>query len=250
MNILLKFVYVFCIIMATAPVYFATIKTIENFLHVEHIDYCVISLKPPDRLQNISAQQTEIHKSTGLINLEIVDAVAGKELDLDSLQSEGIVKSGSEGNFSKSIKNEIGCYLSHLKIYNMIAGKNKPGYSVIFEDDISLLDGFVDKLETLIEKMKDTNFDFLFLSILNGRGGEQVYENVYNLPKGGEQYGTWGYMVKNESINKIIENLTPIEYLIDGAIFKKGKSGDLIVYVVEPEIVSPGNFGTTIRTVA
>ena len=53
---------------------------------------------------------------------------------------------------------------------------------------------------------------------------------------------------KNENIPKIMSVLMPITDLIDVAIFNKGKSRELDVYVLQPTIVSQGGFGTSIRT--
>jgi GR25 family glycosyltransferase involved in LPS biosynthesis len=178
-----------------------------------------------------------------------VDAVVGKDLDVDQMKKTGELRPRNPDSFSKSIKNELGCYLSHMKAYELISKKNKSGYSVIFEDDFNLEDGFVEKLEESVDILNTIDFDFCFLGMFNGGGGEHLKGDVYRIPnKNDNMWGTEAYLVKNENIPKIISSLTPITDLIDVSIFNKGKSRELSIYVLQPTIVSQGGFVTSIRT--
>ena len=224
-------------------------NTIESFKNVEDIDYYVITMRPEDRIKNINLQYSKMRENAANIDLEYVDAVVGKELDVDKMKETGELIPREVGSFSKSINNELGCYLSHMKAYEMIASKGKPGYSVIFEDDFNLKDGFMEKLEESVEILNTVDFDFCFLGIFNGGGGEHLRGDVYRIPnKDDNMWGTEAYLVKNENIPKIVNALKPIKDLIDVAIFNKGKTQELNVYVLQPTIVSQGGFGTSIRT--
>lgn len=224
-------------------------NTIELFENVENIDYYVITMRPEDRLQNIDLQYSKMRENTANIKLEYVDAVVGKNLDTDKMKKTGKLVPRHKSAFSSSINNELGCYLSHIKAYEMILAKGVSGFSVIFEDDFNLDDGFVEKLEESVEILKSVDFDYCFLGMFNGGGGEKLDGNIYRIPNKNENmWGTEAYLVKNESIPKIMNALTPITDLIDVSIFNKGKSGDLNVYVLQPTIVSQGGFGTSIRT--
>lgn len=233
------------VLFAVFAMYYNAIELFEN---VENIDYYVITMRPEDRLQNIDLQYSKMRENTANIKLEYVDAVVGKDLDADEMKKTGKLVHRHESSFSSSINNELGCYLSHMKVYEMILAKGVSGFSVIFEDDFNLNDGFVEKLEESVEILKSADFDYCFLGMLNGEGGEKLDGNIYRIPKNENMWGTEAYLVKNESIPKIMKALTPITDLIDVSIFNKGKSGDLNVYVLQPTIVSQGGFGTSIRT--
>jgi GR25 family glycosyltransferase involved in LPS biosynthesis len=224
----------------------------EAFDYVENIDYYIITMGNEDRVENINKQQQKINKYTDKINIQFVDAVVGKTLDLNELKQTGKLAPNCDNNFSFGMKNEIGCYLSHMKIYDIINQKNinknnTDGYSVIFEDDVELKEDFIELLDKSIIQLNNIEFDYLFLGMLNGIG-EKLVDNIYHLGKEGEMYQTHAYLVKNSSIQKIIDNLMPIEYLIDVAIFNKGKSEDFKIYRLDPTIADQGGFGTLIRT--
>lgn len=221
---------------------------IENFDHVESIDYYVITMRPKDRLKNINLQHSKMRKNTANIKFQYVDAVVGKDMDVDKMKKSSKLIPREVWSFSANIKNELGCYLSHMKVYEMIAAKRKPGFSVIFEDDFNLEDGFLEKLEESTEILNATDFDFCFLGMLNGDGGEHLKGDVYRIPNEGDMWETHAYLVKNENVPKIMKALTPITDLIDVAIFNKGKSRELNVYTLQPTIVSQGDFATSIRT--
>jgi hypothetical protein len=229
-------------------VFIMGLTVIEQFNHVEKIDYYVITMRPEERIKNIDLQHSKMRKNAANIKIEYVDAVVGKDMDVDQMKESGKLIPRNVRSFSASIKNELGCYLSHMKAYEMIAEKRKPGFSVIFEDDFNLEDGFLDKLEESTEILNATDFDFCFLGMLNGSGGEHLKGDVYRIPNEGDMWEAHAYLVKNENIPKIMKALTPITDLIDVAIFNKGKSRELNVYTLQPTIVSQGEFGTSIRT--
>ena len=223
---------------------------IENFDHVDKIDYYVITMRPEDRVKNIELQQSKINESVPNVKIEYVDAVVGKDINIDKLKENGMLVVSDENNFNKNVnnmKNELGCYLSHMKIYEMIASKGKSGFSVIFEDDFELDDGFIEKLEESADILKMADFDFCFLGMLGGEGGAHLKGDLYRIPDDGTMWGTHAYMIKNENVEKIMRVLTPIRGIIDVSIFDKGKSKELNVYTLQPTIAQQNGFGTSIR---
>ena len=65
-------------------------KNIENFRVKQNIDYYVITMFSPDRLANIETQIKKM-KDTGInLNMNYVDAVVGKNIDIDDLISNSI----------------------------------------------------------------------------------------------------------------------------------------------------------------
>jgi GR25 family glycosyltransferase involved in LPS biosynthesis len=90
-------------------------------------------MSQPDRLRNIEIQSEKL--GNNIIN---VDAVVGKTIDLDDLIKRGVLTSNVYDNkgdmftrvFEKR-KNEIGCYLSHLKTYDLIRDSNNKKKTII-----------------------------------------------------------------------------------------------------------------------
>ena len=205
------------------------------------IDYYVITMKNPDRMENIRKQQNKLGQK-----IKIVDAVVGKDLDLDTLDNFRPL----ENKFSdvhSVMKREVGCYLSHLKVYNMI--RDKPGYTVIFEDDFDIQPNFKQNFEKTLKELEGRDFDILMVGIYNGDGGDHVVGDVYEIPKDKtDVYGTHACVIKNKNIQKIKNNLETIEHLIDCSIYDKGRSGELIVYTRIPTLVDfVSDLGSTIK---
>jgi len=151
----------------------------------------------------------------------------------------------------KKRKNEVGCYLSHLKTYDLIRdlkndNKTNKKYSVVFEDDFELAPDFSEILERTLLKLEglDRDFDMLFLGI-SGNNGGKVIDNVYQTMPG--SFGAYGYVITNKNIERIIEKMKYIDNIVDVQMFDKGAKKELTTLRLSPVIVNPGSFATTIR---
>lgn len=240
---------------------------IDNFDIIQKIDYYVITMKEKSRMKNIKTQienqkqtmkkKDEETKQNDYFDFTIneVDAIIGKNLDLKELIAKNIVPKNVENIKETDLtrhsinnrKNEIGCYMSHLKTYDIIANSsNKSGYSVIFEDDFILSEDFVYKLENTLKTIIETNIDFDILVLgIAGGNGETVNADVsYINPN---SFGGYGYLINNKKIDKIINEMKYIETVVDVKIFKNGHEKKLIVMRMKDPIVLHGNYGSTIR---
>lgn len=240
---------------------------IDNFDIIQKIDYYVITMKEESRIKNIKTQienqkqtmkkKDEETKKNDYFDFTInnVDAVIGKNLNLKELIAKKIVSENVENinetdlthNNLNSRKNEIGCYMSHLKTYDAIANSsNKSGYSAIFEDDFILSEDFVYKLESTLKTIIETNIDFdiLVLGIAGGNGETVNADISYVNPN---SFGSYGYLINNKNIDKIINEMKYIDKTVDVKIFKNGHEKKLIVMRMKDPIVLHGNYGSTIR---
>ena len=141
-----------------------------------------------------------------------------------------------------------------LLLYNIIKEKNKPnGYSLIFEDDFSIIDeNFKETLNNSLEILKDIDFDLLYLQnnayLTKKNRGDNIKENVYYFDKTDSFYGTVAVLVKNKSIDKIIQNTTPINDPLDVQLVSLGIDDKLILLTLYPQIVDQGqDMPSTIR---
>ena len=87
-------------------------KLEEN--NFEEINFYTISLKKRERLENIEKQNKKLKTK-----IKIIDAINGINIEQNKLLEENILSKNFVDNNLKRNK-EIGCYLSHKKIYEII----------------------------------------------------------------------------------------------------------------------------------
>ena len=218
---------------------------LENFTDTDSdIDYYVIHLQnsPPERKENILNNQKILGKQ-----INIFDAVNGKELDLNNLQ---IFDKNINFNFNYESIGEVGCYLSHLMLYKKII-ESKKKYTVIFEDDFIIED---DDIHNKIHKMtNDVNdFDIIYLGNLNNNydSNNKISENIYKKEKNMPLWGTHALLINNKNINKLYNYIINIDKPIDVKLQDLIDETKINGYVHYPILVSQDNikFSSQIRT--
>jgi GR25 family glycosyltransferase involved in LPS biosynthesis len=139
-------------------------------------------------------------------NYSFFKAVDGKSIPL-TIE----IKNLFIGNDFGSRKGVIGCALSHYIIWSNLIMENNCDYYIVFEDDLSLTDNFIEnfnKCKNFVEVNKDS-VDLLFL-------GFHTYENIsYNLSYSNIEFndinrnlyvgGTFGYIISKNGAKKMIE---------------------------------------------
>lgn len=111
---------------------------------------------------------------------------------------------------------EVGCSLSHLNIYKK-ALVSENNVTLILEDDAEFVDNFEEKLENILDELKNTDWDVCYLGRkLMGKDGEEISKN---LKVAGYSYWTIGYLVNKKGAKKLIDgniekNLIPIDEYI------------------------------------
>jgi len=202
------------------------------------IDYYVINIPTHQkRCDNIT-------KMSDIIGTKINIFEAIKGIDIKNVldYDENIIFT-----FKCKYINAIGCYLSHLLLIKSLM-TSKYEYTVIFEDDFNIINtNFIEELNNIINNLKNTDFDIVFLGNLNDNHGSNYKDNIYNIDKNNIMWGTHAYLVNNKNINKIYTNLL----LLDDAIGSKYKQlyndNKLNNYVIYPIIVSIINDKSTIQ---
>lgn len=223
----------------------------ENFEVIQNIDFYVITLGNEKRLENIKKQTDKLNSNTDEYKIHItkIDAVNGAELDLNKLAEENKIDKRIENEninqFNPKLeirKKEVGCTMSHIKIYDIIKEKNQPDrYSVIFEDDFNVTDNFLKDLDKILVDLKNPNIDFdiLVLGML-GPKGDKVVDNVYKLDCENKLkcYHSHAYIISNKHIDKIINEMNFVNNIMDISIFERATNGKLNVYRVEPNLAT------------
>ena len=205
------------------------------------IEYYVISMNDAVRAQNIKDQQTKI-KST----IHIFDAIHGDTLDINNIRDQIVADSFKEESSKR--KREIGCFLSHYYLYKKIQEEGDlDGYTVIFEDDFEIsTDNFEYGVKQALDDMTNHDYDLLFINNVANNMGNPVSENVCEMNKAEEMYGTQSYIVKNRNINRILEQTYRIDTQIDHKLFNSYRNGKLKIYTFCPFLTKTRNFKSTI----
>jgi GR25 family glycosyltransferase involved in LPS biosynthesis len=162
------------------------------------------------RMENIKTQQRKINAT-----LNVFDAIIGEDIDMNDVPNQIIADDFKED--SKHRKRQIGCFLSHYYILKLIESNGNPdGYTVIFEDDFNIVvDGFEEKLKSTLESMSPHEFDMLYIETLSNNMGEPFVKNVCKIDMDADFYGTQAYIVKNASIDKLLDATWTIDMAID-----------------------------------
>jgi len=158
------------------------------------------------------------------IKYEIFEGIDGTDLDLNYLKDNEIKICN---NYYWTIKKrtmtygELGCTLSHLKIYEKHILSNERDFCLILEDDVIIPDNFLSKLENItFEITKIPNWDLIYLGRkkMNFGKDDEEYDNNLFI-KCGTSWWCCGYIINKKACNyilnsKIKENLITIdEYL-------------------------------------
>lgn len=174
-----------------------------------------------------------IDKQSKREKLDIIrfPAIFGKRLDESRLVREGTITPGHTLH-----KGELGCALSHIlllkKIYKTLRNDQ---YGVIFEDDVIIPKDFITKLYKIV-KNAPMGWEILYLGGCNIKGTIKppyFIKPTYN--HSGTNLCAHAYVVKRDSIPKILNYLTPLYRPIDSQLRNYFKY--MNVYFVNPNLV-------------
>jgi glycosyl transferase family 25 len=208
-------------------------ESFDNSLNKNNIDYYVISLKSEDRLQNINNQLSKYN-----IKLNLIEGVHWKTIDQDELLKKFVLGKNFYDKENNKRNKEIGCYKSHLKIYNKILNSDNP-YSIIFEDDLNVISNdMVNDINNILEKMKNVDVDIIFLGNTYPNAGKNYKDNIYKVDKTKMTVGCFGYLINNKNIKKILNFTKFIDEPIDLKLDSLIKTDNLKTYTINPYIIN------------
>lgn len=142
-----------------------------------------------------------------ITDFEFVSAVNGKELAVDQMIQDGLIKIGDR----RLRDGEYGCYLSHINVLQSILTSDCELHLVL-EDDIYFDKHFTTKFRRLLNQLQKLNWDIFYVGLNNhmpnGKDGEQIRPGIY-CPK----YSVWGthaYLIKKPTVEKLANCWFPI----------------------------------------
>ena len=112
----------------------------------------------------------------------------------------------------------VGCYLSHIKLWNhILTSENNGEYTLIMEDDSFFMPLGMTNIELALKTAKNMKWDILYIghNTLKGNKIHPLFLKPYIATDGekmlGYNSGLFGYIIKKSSINKMIDIVKTFE---------------------------------------
>ena len=202
-----------------------------------------------DRLEHFKQKYRQANIN---IPLHIHAATNGKLLNIEDLNISQLAKKeindaqtlGYRTRHYQLTKGAVGCYLSHVGLWNLVYNRGLE-YALVFEDDASIPPDFIENLNISIKNMNnaDRDWDILFLDALC-RDCIPYQDNIVKINK---FFLTHAYIIRRKAIKKMFDYkmLFPINQQIDSAL--GSHSNILNLYTVTNGFVKQGGFSTDIQ---
>lgn len=133
-------------------------------------------------------------------------AIDGRELNEEKLKEMkcDILKEWKDPYSGRNITlGEVGCALSHYKIYEYCV-KNNIENAVILEDDVLIPNDFGEKISTILEKLAHIDWEFCYLGRKSMDNKDVPYNEIF--VKSGYSYWTCSYIINLKGMKKIIKS--------------------------------------------
>ncbi len=216
--------------------------------------YWINSRNRMDRFRNMIQRFSEMR-----VAAERFDAIYGGALDHSKLifnRSEPVLLAdGKVGTQFRLLNNaEIGCFQSHVSVYNLIK-ENVFDKTLILEDDAQFVDGFQDKFEEEIKNVPE-DWDMIYFGQWNydhpAAGTERMCAtiNLIGQPKGNVYRAdrcwlTHAYAVRGKSIDFLIDNTKEMYASIDNVL--ADIQHNLKVYAIHPALINQDGTKSSLR---
>jgi GR25 family glycosyltransferase involved in LPS biosynthesis len=214
--------------------------------------YCVCLVNRPERIESLNKIKEVIP------DIEVIEALDGKFLtkeDIMRYKEEGFLLPKPNGKYTDDyIKGRplnvgnVGSFITHRNAMKAIS-KQKKKFGVVIEDDVVLLDGFLENLENIIEHVKDVEFDLIHLYVFESQRNifPKDKQNLVKTP-----IGLWGlqlYMMKNTHADKVYKSLFPMLGATDEQITRMGLNGYVLtgLELIKGEVIK--SYTTTTKTI-
>lgn len=251
--------YVLIIVLFITVSMFVLIKQMkkESFfperMNVEkQVSPYVINLKKnEDRMTNFrkSYNSTDLG---ALLPVQRFEAVNGNNIQLEKYTTSQVLlgiqlidATNQRTSNDQLTKGMIGCYLSHLGVYEH-AIKSSKKYALVFEDDATLSRDIYKSIKKIIYNDRNVpkNWDIILFGLIEN--DVRDYNSEYKIVK--DFYGTHGYLITRKAMKLLLSTL-PIERQIDAQLVKFVKDNKLKIYSVTPQKVNVANFGSDLQMV-
>lgn len=151
-----------------------------------------------------------------------VDAVMGKDVDIDELISSGRLKTFwcGEGALTPNI---LGVFQSHLNIWHKIVDEYRDinSYHLILEDDVRLTPYFLDhayssgQFSKILKFLHNSSVNALWWGRADKKVTGESYNKLLKVPERFLALGAHGYMITPGTASYLINEASEIQYPLD-----------------------------------
>lgn len=204
---------------------------------------CINLERSTDRRQSILAQAAQ----HGL-EIRIIPAVDGNQLTPQELAYYDAARRARVHN-TELLPTELGCTLSHHRALSHFL-QSACDYAVVLEDDAALQPNFVAGLRELTEKLRGWDIAKLYIpsdvrtTLLPAGDAGAAVRPIYARKLGGISVG---FLYTRRAAELIRQEMEGFYLQADSQIYQSVLNNGLRIIGVQPSMVKPGGFGSTIR---
>ena len=178
------------------------------------MNFFIINLPKDIERRDFLIDDMEKHK----LNFSIIEAVDGRLLTSEELAKNYNENKSIELFNRKMTLGEIGCALSHSKIYKKIVSERIP-CAVIMEDDACIAEKNIEKLLANLEKIYPAHIpvavQLSFVERYLSNKEDLTINEDYELHDAYRSISTSGYFITNAAAKILSENMYPIYVVAD-----------------------------------
>jgi glycosyl transferase, family 25 len=183
--------------------------------------------------------------AAGIRGCQRFPAVDAQNLDLEELYQRGILSdsalrsaNSTPTDYRDVTRGAVGCFLSHIALWQSLLILRRHNHQVIFEDDAAPTDvfrGLPQEERASVTYCAPIDWDIILLG-----GTPIVYQPTAHVDMLFRRvlyfYGVHAYIIKRSSIRKLLSSLTPIKTNFDHQLSDALMSspGELKMYAVYP----------------
>ena len=182
-----------------------------------NLQILVISLqRSPERREKVTQELSKTN-----LNWSFIDAVDGKLLTSEPKEYDPEKVKRLLG--FELTRNELGCYLSHMKAWRECINKNQP--TLIFEDDFILLPHFMRSLDLLLNQYQ--NWSLVRLQALAEIDHTLIgqFDDLSIVQNHGDPLGATAYVIKPNTARVLLEQSKSIYEPLDHFLEHQKKHG-------------------------
>ena len=185
-------------------------------INISNIKSYIINLEKYDNKYNLCLKRlAKINIKPERFNAIYVENENDEEIKKITYPSvQYTIKNGRNAHNEIGSKGAIGCYLSHITLWQMLVDSDEEMF-LIFEDDVDInknINNFTNKINKTINLINNNDWDVIYLghSTFNLQYNNKSYFKINNLI-----YGLQSYIINKKGARKLLESALPIVDQID-----------------------------------
>jgi glycosyl transferase family 25 len=152
------------------------------------------------------------------INFSFIEAVDGRILSKEDIEKYYNENKAVELFNHKLSTGEIGCALSHIKIYEKMVFEEIPN-ALIMEDDVFIIDRKINEVIKNLEKIYPADIPVIILlghikKYISNKN-DMIIDEKYSLYDSYRGSGAFGYFITKSAAKILIENIFPVYVVAD-----------------------------------